>query len=505
MEIVTKEETRTPATKMAMATSGSDLKVPSIAIPADDRGELDKQSVSTVKKRQKPGRKLNGIVKGDTRSMYISPTGISTLDIRTRLRISEAELAIVQREVADLLVEKDMLETNARMYEESWKFALQECGRIVEQRDEIQRKLRSLENAVSAAYHPENHKDSKKKKVTKADLEQCKVALETQTRVAETLEHERDQAYDDYQFAQAQLHTLMHQYQLLANTCSEITREREKARAEVAILREELHRYEPETEPQGIPLSRSSSGTPRTSQEENENGPSPDLPLEEQVKELKEERENLKKLYEMVLKRSEQYQMQLLRAEEERKQALVTSESLAALWQKKFEKAQSEQHELNQELHSAKNRIDLLSGQLAKARLHGGVPRHSPSEGELVKRLEQSHTSPTSSKGKFLPPHRTASFHGSLSHSVTAPNMYSSSTTSLTKKPSRSSGSLNKVFSRDRHTHSSSTSQSSTHELMSLVSDNSVMSHLHKQNWGMEIQEYGTGSSQSTEDEASWI
>lgn len=40
---------------------------------------------------------------------------------------------------------------------------------------------------------------------------------------------------------------------------------------------------------------------------------------------------------------------------------------------------------------------------------------------------------------------------------------------------------------------------------MSLVSDNSVMSHLHKQNWGMEIQEYGTGSSQSTEDEASWI
>lgn len=67
---------------------------------------------------------------------------------------------------------------------------------------------------------------------------------------------------------------------------------------------------------------------------------------------------------------------------------------------------------------------------------------------------------------------------------------------------------LNKVFStRDRHTLSSSTSQSSTHELMSLVSDNSVMPHPHKQNWGMEIQEYGTGtgSSQSTEDEASWI
>lgn len=48
----------------------------------------------------------------------------------------------------------------------------------------------------------QNHKDTKKKKVAKEDLKQCKVALETQTRVAETLEHERDQAYDDYQFAQ---------------------------------------------------------------------------------------------------------------------------------------------------------------------------------------------------------------------------------------------------------------------------------------------------------------
>ena len=51
--------------------------------------------------------------------------GISTLDIRTRLRISEAELAIVQREVADLLTEKNTLETNAKRYEESWKFAVQ--------------------------------------------------------------------------------------------------------------------------------------------------------------------------------------------------------------------------------------------------------------------------------------------------------------------------------------------------------------------------------------------
>ena len=51
--------------------------------------------------------------------------GISTLDIRTRLRISEAELAIVQREVADLVTEKDQWEACARRYEDSWKFAVQ--------------------------------------------------------------------------------------------------------------------------------------------------------------------------------------------------------------------------------------------------------------------------------------------------------------------------------------------------------------------------------------------
>ena len=54
--------------------------------------------------------------------------GVSTLDIRTRLRISEAELAIVQREVADLLTEKDQLEASARLYEDSWKFSVQVSG-----------------------------------------------------------------------------------------------------------------------------------------------------------------------------------------------------------------------------------------------------------------------------------------------------------------------------------------------------------------------------------------
>ena len=43
--------------------------------------------------------------------------------------------------------------------------------------------------------------------------------------------------------AQAQLHTLIRQYQDLSSTCSEVARERDKAKAEVQLLREDLHRY----------------------------------------------------------------------------------------------------------------------------------------------------------------------------------------------------------------------------------------------------------------------
>ena len=47
-----------------------------------------------------------------------------------------------------------------------------------------------------------------------------------------------------------------------------------------------------------------------------------------------------------AMKRAEQYQKQYYRAEEDRRQALATSEALTALWQKKFEKAQTENHDL---------------------------------------------------------------------------------------------------------------------------------------------------------------
>jgi len=56
--------------------------------------------------------------------------GISALDIRTRLRITEAELAIVQREVVDLKAERSELETNSKQYEESWRWVWSNMGVI---------------------------------------------------------------------------------------------------------------------------------------------------------------------------------------------------------------------------------------------------------------------------------------------------------------------------------------------------------------------------------------
>ena len=45
-------------------------------------------------------------------------------------------------------------------------------------------------------------KGKKGAKVNKSSWDQLKLSLETQTRVAESLEHERDRAYDDYEMAQ---------------------------------------------------------------------------------------------------------------------------------------------------------------------------------------------------------------------------------------------------------------------------------------------------------------
>lgn len=50
------------------------------------------------------------------------------------------------------------------------------------------------------------------------------------------------QAFIPSSLVQVQLHTLFQQYQDLASSCSEVARERDRHRAEVQLLREELHR-----------------------------------------------------------------------------------------------------------------------------------------------------------------------------------------------------------------------------------------------------------------------
>ena len=51
----------------------------------------------------------------------------------------------MQREYSDVLAEKNVLETSLRQYEESWKFAVQELGRVVEQRDDALKRVELCE------------------------------------------------------------------------------------------------------------------------------------------------------------------------------------------------------------------------------------------------------------------------------------------------------------------------------------------------------------------------
>lgn len=117
---------------------------------------------------------------------------------------------------------------------------------------------------------------------------------------------------------------------------------------------------------------------------------------------------------------AEQYQKQLYRAEEDRRQALATSEALTALWQKKFEKAQTEKYDLRQELLSAQDRISHLHDQLAMVRLQTrAMPtssrRTSPPEGETPYfKSQQSVPTSVSSLGGYS---TSSSSHGSYSSS----------------------------------------------------------------------------------------
>ena len=63
-------------------------------------------------------------------------------------------MAIVQREVSDLLAERNILEASARQYEDSWKFTLGEFGRVVEERNDLQRRLEIVDQVAAAHQQP---------------------------------------------------------------------------------------------------------------------------------------------------------------------------------------------------------------------------------------------------------------------------------------------------------------------------------------------------------------
>ncbi|CAI8046669.1 hypothetical protein GBAR_LOCUS25806 [Geodia barretti] len=57
---------------IAAAAGGGELKIPSVSVLPED-GMVADGPPTAVKRRPRPGRKLNGVVRGDTKSLYISP------------------------------------------------------------------------------------------------------------------------------------------------------------------------------------------------------------------------------------------------------------------------------------------------------------------------------------------------------------------------------------------------------------------------------------------------
>ena len=105
--------------------------------------------------------------------------------------------------------------------------------------------MQSLEKGVSNAYHSltENANTNtkyKKVKVTKYEVDQLRLAIETQIRVSEKLEEERDKANDEYELTVAKMNTILRQHQQLLHSASEMGRERDRALAQVEFLRQKL-------------------------------------------------------------------------------------------------------------------------------------------------------------------------------------------------------------------------------------------------------------------------
>ena len=77
------------------------------------------------------------------------------LDISTRLRITEAELSIVRSEVSDLVAEKNALEVQCKKHENSWKFALLQLGRTIDERNEALAQMPPRPNITRDTRSPE--------------------------------------------------------------------------------------------------------------------------------------------------------------------------------------------------------------------------------------------------------------------------------------------------------------------------------------------------------------
>jgi len=109
----------------------------------------------------------------------------------------------------------------------NWQFSLMQCGRIAEEKSELSAKLDALKPPTIS---------TTSKKARKSEVEQLKVALDTQNRVCEQLEQERDRANDDFQSCQAQLTTLLDNYHILATASAAVARERDAAQQEVSCI-----------------------------------------------------------------------------------------------------------------------------------------------------------------------------------------------------------------------------------------------------------------------------
>lgn len=123
-----------------------------------------------------------------------------------------------------LLAEKSAIEEASTTFYSNWQFALIQCGRITEEKNEAVGKL--------ATMHPPTVQTSIKK--SRREVEQLRLALDTQNRVCEQLEQERDRANDDFQSCRAQLTTLLDNYHILATASAAVARERDAAQEEVS-------------------------------------------------------------------------------------------------------------------------------------------------------------------------------------------------------------------------------------------------------------------------------